>query len=252
MPQQEEITTMGELQLTDEVLGTDGKWHTVDLLPITEKLLYKFHTTNGDVLSSYDHLWTLFTLNGVEETLSTVEIYNCIERYRYSCVGIKNGPLLLNITPDKHGKCRCINVDSEDSQFLIETDTGEPLFTHNCRMRIVCGNLDSTAFRMALDAPKTPLTEVDGDHKGAGVVGTDGKIKKIQYYYEDHKWLEKWFAERGFDENGFPIGENEKEEEIDLGSDEEEFNISDGDKHYEFENTAKDVSTRHEQTFRGV
>ena len=76
------------------------------------------------------------------------------------------------------------------------------IFTHNCASRIVCGRLESTASMMALGS--TLGTTVDGTHKGAGITKMQGQISRVQYYFEQQKWInEVYFKQRGLDDLGY-------------------------------------------------
>lgn len=51
-------------------------------------------------------------------------------------------------------------------------------------------------------------TTVDGTHKGAGITKMQGQISRVQYYFEQQKWIsETYFKQRGLNELGY-IGEN--------------------------------------------
>ena len=82
------------------------------------------------------------------------------------------------------------------------------IFTHNCaaRIQVVAGRLEQTASMMALGS--TLGTTVDGTHKGAGITKMQGQISRVQYYFEQQKWInETYFKQRGLNELGY-IGEN--------------------------------------------
>ena len=79
------------------------------------------------------------------------------------------------------------------------------IFTHNCAARIqptVAGRLEQTASMMALGS--TLGTTVDGTHKGAGITKMQGQISRVQYYFEQQKWItETYFKQRGLDDLGY-------------------------------------------------
>lgn len=80
--------------------------------------------------------------------------------------------------------------------------TEDMVFTHNCAARIVAGRLEQTASMMALGS--TLGTTVDGSHKGAGITKMQGQISRVQYYFEQQKWInEVYFKQRGLDELGY-------------------------------------------------
>lgn len=244
--------SIGDIRDTDQVFGTDGKWHNITVLPIQNKCLYKVETDAGNVICSYDHYWVIYE-NGNKRELSTVELYGSLDQFKGCKIGTPDGASLENVTVLENGLCRCIEVkDSDDHQFLIYTDEGKEIFTRNCQTRIVCGKLDPIASQMALK--NSLATTVDGSHKGAGIMSVAGVMTSIQYYFEDHSWLEKWYTDRGFDKLGYPIGEDNTIDpnDISLGEDEEEFSLKDSDQHFEFEDNSKDVINRKEQHFENI
>ena len=87
------------------------------------------------------------------------------------------------------------------------------------RKPIVCGRLEQTASMMALGS--TLATTIDGTHKGAGMTKMQGQISRIQYYYENQKWInETYFKQRGLDNLGYTIGSmNDSSDEIELSGD---------------------------------
>lgn len=47
-------------------------------------------------------------------------------------------------------------------------------------------------------------TTVDGTHKGAGITKMQGQISRVQYYFEQQKWItETYFKQRGLDDLGY-------------------------------------------------
>lgn len=83
--------------------------------------------------------------------------------------------------------------------------TSDMVFTHNCAARIVAGRLEQTASMMALGS--TLGTTVDGTHKGAGITKMQGQISRVQYYFEQQKWInETYFRQRGLDDLGYLNG----------------------------------------------
>lgn len=95
--------------------------------------------------------------------------------------------------------------------------TDDMIFTHNCASRIVCGRLEQTASMMALGS--TLGTTVDGTHKGAGITKMQGQISRVQYYFEQQKWIsETYFKQRGLNSLGYlnNIEQINTEDDIDL------------------------------------
>lgn len=244
-------TTIGELQDGDEVLGTDGKWHKIELLPIEEKDLYRVHTNKGSVVCSYDHYWCIDMGEDVRE-FSTIELNNDFLRYKGKEIGYHGSHVYLEqIEFERVGQCRCLIVkDTYDHQFQILTDENKPVFTHNCQTRIVCGQLGGVASQMALG--NSLATTIDGSHKGAGIVSINNVTTPVQYYYADTSWIKDWYRERGFDENGYPLNNVNEEETVSLGDDEEEIDLKAQDQHFEFADVEKDIINRKEQKFRNV
>lgn len=81
---------------------------------------------------------------------------------------------------------------------------------------MVCGRLEQTASMMALGS--TLGTTVDGTHKGAGITKMQGQISRVQYYFEQQKWInETYFKQRGLDNLGYdPNAVNQVSDEIEL------------------------------------
>lgn len=53
----------------------------------------------------------------------------------------------------------------------------------------------------------TLATTIDGTHKGAGMTKMQGQISRVQYYYENQKWISDiYFKQRGLDELGYTPG----------------------------------------------
>ena len=245
----EEIeTTMGELQDGDLVMGSDGEWHEITILPIVEKPIHKVTFSNGSVFSSFDHQWRVF-FNGTAVDLTTADISYKIDLYRGCHVGKEDGPTIVNSEYIDMMKCRCIQVDNEDHQFEVLTDEGNAILTRNCAGRLVCGRLGSTASQMALG--NSLATAIDGERKGAGIVSVNGVMSNIQYYFESPEWIDKWFESHGLDRNGYEIGKEEEKVEIILEG-EEEITIPENLAHYEFEDIEKNVNNNKEQKFENV
>lgn len=247
---EEIITTMGDLKEGDQVLGTDGKWHDIDILQIQKQTLYRFITDEGVVRCSGDHEWKLFIGRIDIGKLSTESISNSLEEYKYANVGVEDGPVLLNIIKeDFREECRCITVlDSEDHQFEILTDEENPIFTGNCQGRAVCGRINGIASSMILG--NSLGTAIDSEHKGGGIVSSAGVQSNIRYYYADPKDIAKWFNERGLDNMGYPP-EN-TEEELVLTEGVEEINLDTEVAKYEFEDNRKEINLSKNQEFDNI
>ena len=79
------------------------------------------------------------------------------------------------------------------------------IFTHNLMQQsqgLSAVRLDQTPSMMALGS--TLGTTIDGSHKGAGITKMQGEISRVQYYFEQQKWInETYFKQRGLDELGY-------------------------------------------------
>ena len=96
------------------------------------------------------------------------------------------------------------------------------VFTHNqfqnCAARIVAGRLEQTASMMALGS--TLATTIDGTHKGAGLTKMQGQISRVQYYFEQQKWItDTYFKQRGLDELGYTPNSVQASDDIELSGD---------------------------------
>ncbi|MEE3344259.1 MAG: hypothetical protein VZS44_09235 [Bacilli bacterium] len=129
--------------------------------------------------------------------------------------------------------------------------TEDMVFTHNCGARMVCGRLEPTPSMMALGS--TLGTTIDGSHKGAGITKMQGEICRVQYYFEQQKWInETYFKQRGLNELGY-LDENISNvaEEIEL-----EGTIDLDDSHtttvIEFDDEHAEIDNRKDQKFSEV
>mgnify|MGYP000917143754 FL=1 len=127
-----------DITLEDKVFGTDNKFHSIlDITPThTPKTVYRITFTNGSITCSDVHQWTVQNRDNTYEYVTETEdlfinqdwyIGNEIRFGRYEdnirLVGVSKVPTI---------ECACITTDSPDNQFLIYTDTGNKIFTHNC------------------------------------------------------------------------------------------------------------------------
>lgn len=253
---EELIISIGDIQPGDQVMGTDGKWHDIEILPVhIPESMFAIEFENGGVKCSGDHLWTLYDATTKSKlTLETKSIYENIDWLMQCSVGIENGPKIKSITPIDPIPSRCISIkDSDDMLFEIFTDKGESIFTHNCQQRLICGQLGSIASRMALD--DNQATTIDGTHKGAGMVKAQGVVSNIQYYFEQQKWIEKWFTDRGLTKKGWEPTEDPNASidpnSIDLGED-EEITITKNKTVMDFRDIHKEIDNTKSQKFEEV
>ena len=99
-----------------------------------------------------------------------------------------------------------------------QTPSEDMVFTHNCAARIVAGRLEQTASMMALGS--TLGTTVDGTHKGAGITKMQGQISRVQYYFEQQKWInETYFKQRGLDDLGYSGMTSQVADDVELEGD---------------------------------
>ena len=129
---------------------------------------------------------------------------------------------------------------------IKKSDDG--IFTHNCAAKIVAGRLEQTASMMALGS--TLGTTIDGTHKGAGITKMQGQISRVQYYFEQQKWItDTYFKQRGLDELGFKDKEEAVEEKLEGVEELDNFNdktvIDFGGEHAE-------IDKRKEQRFEEI
>lgn len=130
-----------DITLNDKVFGTDNKFHKIlDITPThTPKTVYKITFTNGTVTCSDVHQWTVQTKdNTYEYVTETEDLF--INQDWYIENGIRFGRYEDNVRLVKVSKvptvdCACITTDSPDSQFLIYTNNGNKIFTHNCGLK---------------------------------------------------------------------------------------------------------------------
>ena len=130
-----------DITLEDKVFGTDNTFHSIsDITPThTPKTVYRITFTNGSVTCSDVHQWTVQNKDNTYEYVTETEdlfinkdwyIENEIRFGRYEdnirLVGVSKVPTV---------ECTCITTDSLDSQFLIYTDDGNKIFTHNCGLK---------------------------------------------------------------------------------------------------------------------
>lgn len=131
-----------DITLDDKVFGTDNKFHNIlDITPThTPKTVYKITFTNGTVTCSDVHQWTVQDKDNTYEYVTETEdlfinqdwyIENDIRFGRY-----EDNIRLVRVSKVPAVDCACITTDSSDSQFLIYTDNGNKIFTHNCGLSL--------------------------------------------------------------------------------------------------------------------
>lgn len=142
---------------------------------------------------------------------------------------------------------------SKNNLFDLLTLQSRKIITHNCQERLVCGQLGSIASRMALG--DNQATTIDGTHKGAGMVSSQGIVSNIQYYFEEQKWITDWYRKRGLTDYGYEVGEDPNEEidpsSIDLGED-EDIEITENKTNIDFNGIHKEVDHTKAQKFEEI
>lgn len=124
------------------------------------------------------------------------------------------------------------------------------IFTHNCGARVVCGRLESTPSMMALGS--TLGTTIDGSHKGAGITKMQGEISRVQYYFEQQKWIDEvYFKQRGLNSLGYLEGQIEETEDIVLEGDIELDNTA-SKTVIDFDEQHAEIDTRKDQKFEEI
>ena len=127
-------------------------------------------------------------------------------------------------------------------------DQDGAIFTHNCAAKIVAGRLEQTASMMALGS--TLGTTIDGTHKGAGITKMQGQISRVQYYFEQQKWItETYFRQRGLDDLGYRNKVELEEEELGGEIDLDNF---DGKTVIDFDGEHAEIDNRKDQKFNEV
>ncbi len=265
---EEVTTTMADLQPGDKVLCADGRWHEVEALPVhvPDKMFAITFIKNGveaKVKCSGTHLWTLYNTVGQSVTLETTAIYEQLQWLETFTVGENlSGIYIKDVKRIKPEPVRClhikglVNEGSPDDllfEVVAEGKNGKSftVLTHNCMERLICGQLGSVASRMALD--DNQATTIDGKHKGAGMIKAQGIVSNVQYYFEQQKWLNKWFTDRGMTESGWDPKEvgSESPESIDLGED-EDLSIDENQTVIEFNGTERIVDNNKDQRFEEI
>lgn len=263
-------TTIGEIEETDLVIGSDGKWHKqVPLEPKeAERMfriwfkLYPGQPGRGQYAEADDgHLWTLVDpRTNIPMTLSTLQLLESFGDIKDFPVGKKDGLFLSEIEEIPTQKIRSITVQNDDSLFQIQlnpADSGEEswgVLTHNCDFRMVAGRLGAIASRMMFDNMKA--TTIDGNHKGAGMARISGSFYGMQIYYEEVDWLTNWYKDRGLNEHGLDVqgGDFDRYDpnaNVDLGED-EEITLEDKKDEIEFQDLHATIDNTKKQKFEEI
>jgi hypothetical protein len=204
-----------------------------------------------------DHLFDIITQqnyhNSVDLNLYEGAVFPLLSGYLTAKVveiDEKNSALMLEITNNENNENMGLGVfTTKDIEKLYYS--GDVL-THNCTFRMVCGRLNSTASIMALG--NTQATSINKDHPGAGMVSANGIISNIQYYFEEIKYIKKWYADRGLTEKGYLPGQDPNEKidpnTIDLGDDNEEITLERNTVDMKYEGIEKKIDKSKNQEFK--
>ena len=130
--------TIRDIQVGDKILGTDNQYYEViDKTPVhIPTKVYSVSFTNGNVICSDTHQWTIHTSDNSYSYVTEAEdlfrnknwfIEKNIHFGRY-----EDNIKLLDVSLVEQTECVCITTNSPDNQFLIYTDSGNPIYTHNC------------------------------------------------------------------------------------------------------------------------
>lgn len=199
---------IADVKIGDKILGTDGNYYEViDKTPVhIPTKVYSISFTNGNVICSDTHQWTVHTSDNSYSYVTEAEdlfinqdwyIRNEIRFGRY-----EDDITLLDVSLVEQTECVCITTNSPDSQFLIYTDRRNPIYTHNCGFRGFCGRANETGASMvALD--NNLATTIDSTYPGMGIVQSGGKNEFIRYYFSKFEDLEDYYKKRGLDELGY-------------------------------------------------
>lgn len=248
-----------DVKIGDKILGTDGNYYSViDKTPVhIPTKVYSISFTNGNVICSDTHQWTVHTSDNSYSYVTEAEdlfrnkdwfIENDIHFGRY-----EDNIKLLDVSLVEQTECVCITTNSPDNQFLIYTDSGNPIYTHNCGFRAFCGRATETgASLVALD--NNLATTIDSTYPGMGIVQSGGKNEFIRYYFSKFEDLEEYYQQRGLDELGYsPIDSefsgNSQLEDLDG---EIEITVNRDKSKYEFEKNSVEIDNREEQDWREV
>ena len=96
-------------------------------------------------------------------------------------------------------------------------------------------------------------TTIDGSHKGAGITKMQGEISRVQYYFEQQKWInDVYFKQRGLNSLGYLDDQpEEKVEDIDL-SGTIDLDNSASKTVIDFDDQHAEIDTRKDQRFEEI
>lgn len=96
-------------------------------------------------------------------------------------------------------------------------------------------------------------TTIDGSHKGAGITKMQGEISRVQYYFEQQKWInETYFKQRGLDELGYTTNSvTDIADDIELEGD-IDLDITNSKTVIDFDDEHAEIDNRKDQKFSEV
>ena len=97
-------------------------------------------------------------------------------------------------------------------------------------------------------------TTVDGTHKGAGITKMQGQISRVQYYFEQQKWIDEvYFKQRGLDSLGYSSNtdSNNVADEIELSGD-IELDDNNSTVTIDFDGEHAEIDNRKDQKFEEI
>ena len=97
----------------------------------------------------------------------------------------------------------------------------------------------------------TLATTVDGTHKGAGLTKMQGEISRVQYYFENQKWITEFFKQRGLNPLGYLDDDIMQEQDVDL-SGTIELDNNNSKTVFSFDDQEAEIDTRKDQKFEEV
>lgn len=194
-------TKIKNIKIGDIVEGPSGPVKVTNIVEsYIPNRMFKMKFDIGTVKCSGNHLWRVFSDDKYADVDAEFIFGLSKENKDKLKFGVPNGPKLKSIKEVRPRSVCCIKVDSEDHLFGVVLRKGI-IFTHNCQFRMACGRLASIPSMMLFG--NTMATTIDGSHPGSGMISANGSISRIQYYYEEIKWINQFYKKCGFDEFGF-------------------------------------------------
>lgn len=109
-----------DVNIGDQIFGTDGKWHTV-IEKTSVKLeynMYEIEFSNGFIKCSNTHQWNVY-INNKMYTIDAEGIYQQFDFYKDKHVGTIDGPTIIGIKKIEPQYVQCLTTDAKDHQFAI-------------------------------------------------------------------------------------------------------------------------------------